>query len=65
MMLRLVVDEPGEARVIEKSDAEVMADALPYLRRLQHCESLHPLSRYAAETLGRTVARLLEEDGAS
>lgn len=39
------------------SDEEIMAEALPHLRRLASCESLHPMSRFAADGLARTVER--------
>lgn len=42
----------------DTTDEEAMAAALPYLRRLSHCEALHPMSRFAADGLARTVERL-------
>lgn len=55
-MLRLVDDKP-EAKPAEKSDAEIMAEALPHLRRLAHCEGIPEPSRLAAHLLARLIER--------
>ena len=49
-MLRLVDNKP-DAKPAEKSDAEVMAEALPHLRRLSHCQALGRFGQRAAESL--------------
>lgn len=45
------------------SDEEIMAEALPHLRRLASCESLHPMSRFAADGLARTIERRTHRPG--
>lgn len=53
-MLHLV-DEGAEVQPAEKSDAEIMAEALPHLRRLSHCEPLGRFGQLAAESLAGLV----------
>lgn len=54
-MLRLADEQTTPPA--EKSDAEIMAEALPHLRRLSHVSDLPGASRLAAELLAQTVER--------
>lgn len=56
-MLHLVDDKP-KAKPAKKSDAEVMAEALPHLRRLSHLPSLPAAGRHAAAALARGIETL-------
>ncbi len=59
-MAALRVVEPEEREEASSTDAEILADALPHLRRLSRCGSLPPAARRASEVLVGVVEGTIE-----